>query len=309
MSRTRPSLEPLELVLVDDVDVDELSAAGPLEDDSTDEVSDCADAVVTLVWVTPPKLDAPGPPPQAVRLVRARASWARMGINVARKGPRVIARPGFLPRPAASPSLRRGPTVREDRAGFGLTRTTSPEVQSGQSGCGEAARRLVDVVAELLGLGLGEGHSAGRQQGRGGEANAVQLPLKLEHADRRARGRGGCARRRSRRCAARAGRAARARAHGRRGPSSTARAPGRPASVRRPPGARRPVAASPGGRAPRRGRPGRGCRRRRSGSGSRGSRAPDARPRTPPPSAQIPPQRHLRAVHVCFSINCRPTIT
>jgi hypothetical protein len=30
MSQTRPSLEPLVLVLVDDVDVDELSAAGPL---------------------------------------------------------------------------------------------------------------------------------------------------------------------------------------------------------------------------------------------------------------------------------------
>jgi hypothetical protein len=81
MSQTRPSLEPLVLVLVDDVDVDELSSAGSLEeDDSPDEVSDCADAVVTLVWVTPPKLDAPGPPPQAVRLpVRARARGARMG--------------------------------------------------------------------------------------------------------------------------------------------------------------------------------------------------------------------------------------
>ena len=75
-------MEPPELVLVDDVDVDELSAAGPLEDDSSVEVSDCADAVVTLVGVPLPKLDAPGPPPQAVRLVRTRASWARMGINV-----------------------------------------------------------------------------------------------------------------------------------------------------------------------------------------------------------------------------------
>src|SRR5688572_16938505 len=86
MSQTRPSLEPLLLVLVDDVDVDEPSAAGPLEDDSSVDVSDIAGAVETLAWVMLPKLDTPGPPPQAVRLpIRARARGARMGGSILAK--------------------------------------------------------------------------------------------------------------------------------------------------------------------------------------------------------------------------------
>ena len=64
MSHTTPSL--VELVLVDDVEEVELelSAADPLDDDSAAvDSADPAVAVETFVWVTPPKLVAPGPPP------------------------------------------------------------------------------------------------------------------------------------------------------------------------------------------------------------------------------------------------------
>jgi len=79
MSHTRPSLVP---VLVDDASEDvevELSCNGVLVDVSAAEVSDPAGTVVISGWVMLPKLDAPLPPPQADRLLRARASRARMG--------------------------------------------------------------------------------------------------------------------------------------------------------------------------------------------------------------------------------------
>mgnify|MGYP007009321143 CR=1 FL=1 len=77
-------LDPvLALALVDDAVVDvevELSAADPVDEEFAAEVSDSAGTVVTAGWVTPPKLDAPVPPPQAeIALVRARARRVPMG--------------------------------------------------------------------------------------------------------------------------------------------------------------------------------------------------------------------------------------
>jgi hypothetical protein len=78
-------LDPV-LALVDDAVVDvevELSAADPVDDEElTAEVSDSAGTVVTTGWVTPPKLEAPPPPPQAERaLARVRARRGPMGAT------------------------------------------------------------------------------------------------------------------------------------------------------------------------------------------------------------------------------------
>jgi hypothetical protein len=78
MSHVMPSL--LDPVLAEEDVDDELElSSDPLEDDAAVEPSDSAGTVVTPGWVTPPKLDAPDPPPQAERtLVSARARWTRM---------------------------------------------------------------------------------------------------------------------------------------------------------------------------------------------------------------------------------------
>lgn len=72
----------LDPVLVEEDVDDELELpSGPLEDDAAVEPSDSAGTEVTPGWVTPPKLDAPAPPPQAERaLVSTRASTVRMGV-------------------------------------------------------------------------------------------------------------------------------------------------------------------------------------------------------------------------------------
>ena len=90
MSHTTPLL--LELASVDEDDEVELavelevSAADTLEDDPAVDSADSAGAVETPGWVMPPKLDEPGPSPQAVRLLTsARVRWARMGSQAYRK--------------------------------------------------------------------------------------------------------------------------------------------------------------------------------------------------------------------------------
>jgi len=88
MSQTVPSLVP---VLVDDAAEDvevELPSDGPLVDVSAAEVSEPAGTVVISGWVMLPKLDAPPPPPQAVRaLVSVTASEGRMGTMSLAKMP------------------------------------------------------------------------------------------------------------------------------------------------------------------------------------------------------------------------------
>jgi hypothetical protein len=113
MSQIRPSLVP---VLVDEVVEVELLCA--LVEESPVEVSDPAGTVVTSGWVIPPKLDAPPPPPQAVRaLVSITASEARMGTarlaktlaDVTSRALRVTARPRFANSvPASQLDHRRG---------------------------------------------------------------------------------------------------------------------------------------------------------------------------------------------------------
>ena len=90
MSHTMPLLEPvlvlvLVLVLVDDASDVDLSGAGSLEVElAVVEVSDSAGTVVTAGCVTPPKLDAPPPPPQAGRTHASARRWTkRMQVSLA----------------------------------------------------------------------------------------------------------------------------------------------------------------------------------------------------------------------------------
>ncbi len=82
MSHTTPS--PVELVLVVDVEELELSAADPVEDDPAVESPDSAGAVEMPGCVTPPKLEAPPPPPQAERTHASARRWTtRMQVSLA----------------------------------------------------------------------------------------------------------------------------------------------------------------------------------------------------------------------------------
>ncbi len=89
MSHVEPSLVLVVLVLVlveDDEEAAaevEPSAAGPVDEPAA-EVSDSAGTVVTAGCVTPPKLDAPPPPPQAGRTHASARRWTtRMQVSLA----------------------------------------------------------------------------------------------------------------------------------------------------------------------------------------------------------------------------------
>jgi hypothetical protein len=85
-----PSL--LDPLVEEDVE-DELElSSGTLEDDAAVEPSDSAGMVVRPGWVTPPKLDATPPPPQArSALDRARFRAMRMGNLSLAEMPAVVA--------------------------------------------------------------------------------------------------------------------------------------------------------------------------------------------------------------------------